>query len=699
MKNMKVVVALLLMCTSLSVYAAGLTEAIPKNEMDVLTSNQEKAESEDKWRTTATLLDFVSPDPLEGNNGMPTSPAAPLSYGPINIAFDVDGNAIEALDEQDFIYAEGFYYLIGQSFAEGAFNYAPGVPYDETLPTDVPTFYRWSGMVTYRSEDLENWTLVSRWYPQIAETMRHIIIKKPRIVYSQATGKYVLWFLNNNREADEAPIMVMTASSPEGPWSAPQPPIVPEGVAYTDLTHDYQIKVDPETGIGWFTQAGTFTKLYKMNAEMTGVEEDYSFEMSGSGNFLSNKIAGGMGFFHYNGWWYIIGTPICGNCVGTPLSYVMAKSPEGPWLSPDTMSDVQPLVPSQLHENIAYAQTHGAVMFPDGKGDWVPMIYGTHYRSSATGAPNPSLVYNNSGDNNLALSGQWWFTLEFAEDGRILPLAIKPAYEIPLAKPVATRHANAYQADLSITSRQFVRQVWNVEPGTFVRSIRPSIFQQTPDNSPANNKWAAQDALVNAPLKASLELPDGTTYEWTIDARTVAWGPRQISLNLPENYKDGGQLKLTLRTDATNGGYGIALGIGPDSARYEHIKLDGDTQKVFEYPGQMMYLRTSDITASAPVIIQQPVDITVKEGTRVGFLVLAEGVGLGYQWLHDGKIVMPHGVEEGTRNESASAALRLSAVTMADAGEYSVEVFNTVGVVKSEIATLTVLPADEGVVK
>jgi len=600
MKNKKILIALLLMCTSLAVYATGITEAIPKNEMDAVPINQHDVGSEGKWRTTATLVDFVSPDPLNGSNGMPTSPAAPLEYGPINIAFDVDGNAIEALDEQDFIYADGYYYLIGQSFAEGAFNYAPGVPYDETLPTDIPTFYRWSGIVTYRSEDLENWTLVSRWYPQSAGTMRHIIIKKPRIAFSQATGKYVMWFLNNNRDQDESPIMVMTANSPEGPWSTPQPPIVPDGVAYTDLTHDYQIKVDPETGIGWFTQAGTFTKLYRMNAEMTGVEEDYSFEVSGSGNFLSNKIAGGMGFFHYNGWWYIIGTPICGNCVGTPLSYVMAKTPEGPWLSPDTMSDVQPLVPAQLHENIAYAQTHGAVMFPDGKGDWVPMIYGTHYRSSASGAPNPKLVYNNSGDNNLALSGQWWFTLEFAEDGRILPLEIKPTYEIPLAKPVTTEHVNAYQADLSIIKQHSVRQVWKVEPGTVIRSVLPSVFQQTPDNSPSSNKWVAQDALVNAPLNARLELPNGTTYEWIIDARTVAWGPRQVALNLPEPYNDGGQLTLTLSTDATNGGYGIALGVGPAHAKYERIELDGDTQKVFEYPGQMMYLRTSDIAASAP---------------------------------------------------------------------------------------------------
>ena len=88
-----------------------------------------------------------------------------------------------------------------------------------------------------------------------------------------------------------------------------------------------------------------------MTPEMTGIEQDYSFEMSGSGNFGTNTIAGGMGFFHYGDWWYILGTNRCGNCIGTSISYVMAKSPEGPWLSPDTLSDEQPLVASQISDD------------------------------------------------------------------------------------------------------------------------------------------------------------------------------------------------------------------------------------------------------------------------------------------------------------------------------------------------------------
>ena len=98
-------------------FVIGNALANPVNE---IPNTEYIAENSNSKRNIAYLNAFIENDPLAGDNGMETSPAAPLIYGPINIAFDIDGNAIEAVDEQDLFYADGYYYLIGQSFAEGS---------------------------------------------------------------------------------------------------------------------------------------------------------------------------------------------------------------------------------------------------------------------------------------------------------------------------------------------------------------------------------------------------------------------------------------------------------------------------------------------------------------------------------------------------------------------------------------------------
>lgn len=198
-----------------------------------------QAQKNGKSRTSATIVNYIADDPLGGENGLPPSPVAPLVDGPINLGLDTDGNAIEAVDEQDIKYFDGYYYMYGQSFSCGAFNYAPGVPYDEVLPTTEPSFYRWCGLVTYRSVDLENWELQSREYPRDEQTGRFVIVKKPRVVFSEATGKYVMWFLNSAGVAGDDPVKYMIGDSPTGPWAPPQSPSLVSGVSNSDLSHDF----------------------------------------------------------------------------------------------------------------------------------------------------------------------------------------------------------------------------------------------------------------------------------------------------------------------------------------------------------------------------------------------------------------------------------------------------------------------------
>ena len=76
---------------------------------------------------TAYLRNFISGLwEAAGDNGLP-APERALISRPINIGLDTDGNAIQAIDEQDLRYFNGKYYLYGQSFSYGTFHWrVPG---------------------------------------------------------------------------------------------------------------------------------------------------------------------------------------------------------------------------------------------------------------------------------------------------------------------------------------------------------------------------------------------------------------------------------------------------------------------------------------------------------------------------------------------------------------------------------------------
>src|SRR5262249_49810940 len=80
-----------------------------------------------------------------------------------------------------------------------------------------------------------------------------------------------------------------------------------------------------------------------------------------------------------------------------------------------------------------------------------------------------------------------------------------------------------------------------------------------------------------------------------------------------------------------------------------------------------------------PSIFAQPSDQTVTVGQTATFTVAASGTSLSYQWSFNGmKIVGP-----------SSASLVLTNVQMNQAGSYSVQVSNTVGIATSSNALLT----------
>ncbi len=85
-----------------------------------------------------------------------------------------------------------------------------------------------------------------------------------------------------------------------------------------------------------------------------------------------------------------------------------------------------------------------------------------------------------------------------------------------------------------------------------------------------------------------------------------------------------------------------------------------------------------------PAILSQPVAVTVGEGGEAAFTVAAAGGGLAYEWRRDGAAIPT----------ATDATLRLSGVTSADSGQYTVVVRNAQGSAISEPARLTVGAAD-----
>lgn len=628
---------------------------------------------------TATLTNFIVDDPLAGDNGLPQSPAKTTSYGQIHIGIDVDGNAIQAVDEVDMQYFEGKYYLYGPSFTCGAFNYAPGVNTGPLIPTSPNSTYRYCGLSVYVSDDLMNWKPAGpQQYIQDPLTGEHYYVKKPRVIYSPKTGLYNMWFLNGQaalaRVGRQGKLYVTQSTTPHGPWGTPFEPVIVNSAGPVD----FALATGPDGKSYMATSHGVLTTAM-LNDEKTGTVDYLDISVA------NNVIGGGIGLSYRGGWWYLTGTNTCGNCLASRFYYLRARDPHGPWLSPADDSPAAPLTPVQLSADSGYAQMKAPFLLPDAQGATHVLVPGSHYISNPLGAPGTGV--NQAGDNNLALAGWYTVPLDFDEQGRILPLATRPSHEFPLARPATGTARPAYQAHLGIDAGKSVSQSWDVPAGQTLAAVLPSVFQRTPDKSPAAATSATvQEPAVNAPLQARLQLPDGRTYAWEIDPRTVAWAPAKVPLNLPQAFTGGGRVTLTLSSAASNGGYGVAVSRKHALAQGQYAAIKGNTTTVL--PEAEMLLSTSATAIAPPRITEQPRSIRVPAGTGVGFLVQAEGTGLGYQWQRNGQVIVsPNGY-----NESTTAALRLPPVTAADSGTYTVTVFNQAGTATSVPVTLEVTP-------
>ncbi len=89
---------------------------------------------------------------------------------------------------------------------------------------------------------------------------------------------------------------------------------------------------------------------------------------------------------------------------------------------------------------------------------------------------------------------------------------------------------------------------------------------------------------------------------------------------------------------------------------------------------------------SGPAIDVQPSDVNAEAGGTATFTVEASGEGLSYQWFGPGENALTD--VDGDIEGSNSATLQIINVEAGDAGDYTVVVTNSAGLVTSDAATL-----------
>ena len=158
----------------------------------------------------------------------------------------------------------------------------------------------------------------------------------------------------------------------------------------------------------------------------------------------------------------------------------------------------------------------------------------------------------------------------------------------------------------------------------------------------------------------------------------IAVGELGSYLRVYPNQSTPGTVTLAAGVDYATGwnAWGVSVG-----------DLDGDRRNdiVFcnAYDDTLTLYRNQQVFGIPPFITTPPSNQVVVVSNNITFNVAAGGTApLSYQWLFNGTNLL----------NATSSVLSLNNVPFAQAGDYSVLVSNTFGVVTSSIATLTVIP-------
>jgi hypothetical protein len=192
---------------------------------------------------------------------------------------------------------------------------------------------------------------------------------------------------------------------------------------------------------------------------------------------------------------------------------------------------------------------------------------------------------------------------------------------------------------------------------------------------------SALPAIATAPRSVLVRTGQTANLSATatgLPAPTLQWQTRAANSN--DSWSN-----VTTGTGATGANYTTAATtLADNGVQYRVVATNalGTSESI----GVTVSVRDLDV---APTIISEPAGLSVIEGSDAVFAVMATGTeALSYQWTFNGAEI----------SGANSAVLRLTAITGASAGSYSVTVSNNAGDAESTAAMLTVTAGTPAVV-
>lgn len=128
---------------------------------------------------------------------------------------DTDGNVINA-HGGGVLYHDGVYYWYGEYKGDSTY-WNPKVPSWECYRTEA------GGVSCYSSKNLTDWTfegvaLPSEKNDEASELHYSNVLERPKVIYNDATGKFVMWLHVDSHDYAKAAAGVAVSDSPVGPF-------------------------------------------------------------------------------------------------------------------------------------------------------------------------------------------------------------------------------------------------------------------------------------------------------------------------------------------------------------------------------------------------------------------------------------------------------------------------------------------------